>query len=1663
MLAWLMESGLGPALVAVPVNFTAEALAGAAERWFRRLRRTDGLSRLVRAATGTSVDLTHAEFDAVRRMLEDQQTWNVAGRGSIDDLAARIASCMPPRDGRSPGDSAAAAMTIAHGLLEFAVADLDPKVFQQVLLARLARMEAQHASALDEALFALHADLIDRLVAQGDLDAERFASVMGQLRRVLDQLPPGPAQRGEIAVYLRTLIDWLNADPWPGDRRFGGPVLSPAAIERKLRITNADTNRDWASLLRESHNADELVKRCRRLVVLGDPGSGKTWLAKRTARLCAENALEALAASSTLDNIELPLYTTCSRLFAADGDIREAAVSSALDQLGDLGSSRLRTAIQMFFTERNAPTILVIDSLDEAHGSDERLRQADTLPWRILLTSRPSTWNNQLVIEEGNDSYQVGELWPLSYPEDVEPFIYRWFEESPQRGTDLAIQIARRPELQRAATVPLILAFYCIVGGGEPLPEFRRQLYSKVLSRLLTGRWRSGSDRQPDFDACLDTLRTWAWSGAVSHPDSGVGSWEYDIHTGRSTLRDIDQEAVDHIATPLGPTDLDTRKTARRFIHWSIREHLVAEYVATVDVTEAAKILLPHIWFDYDWEYAIAAALAMHPRNDQLLRKLIHLAADSELIANDLSAIDAGWEFRRLLARVASESNSNDWSPEMAELISQARIELALSGHTDNLTGTASWESSNSRIRQALLGLLDGQNSTEVAIRVVEGLIRLTLTEEDKRRVSEVLLRLLTLEADGYKAARLARAMVPLVTAQEDKRRATAALLSLMTNQANNLVVDTFVSAVVQMVSTEQDKRHACGELLRLLIDQTDSTIAEELVNGIIQLAPTREDKRRAREALLALLTDQTSSDVAARLAVVVAQLDPTDEDMRRARDALLTLASHATEPVADDLVRGIVRFSYTAEDKWQACEVLLSLLADRDNSHVNEDLVAGIVQLASTAEDRRQARAVLCEIISQTDLWGAKELVDGVIQLALTTEDKRQASQTLLGLLADYSKHWIAKDLVAGIAQLASTAEGRRQAEQALLRLLARPAEDEVAARLVDGLVGLATTVPAKRETFETFLELLTGQTAIPVHEDLVSESARPAPRKTSNELVRGVVQLAATDEEKDKAREVFYRLLADQNHRSASKGLVDGIIQLAQTAEDRRQARETLLGMLASEASEWWQVGDLVRRIIQLAQTAEDRRQARKALVGMLVSETCHSWQIGELVAGIMQLTPTVEDQRQARKALLGMLCNETFQWQADELVGRIVELTPTADDRRQVRQALLRLLNEWWTDDEAAALAGGIVLLRPTPEEMHRARCALIRLGSTGGELTLTPESKCRIRRSLLWRIELPTDPWAAIVLTAGLALLEPTSEDRDHANRALLELLTDGRTDELAAAWLVDAMVQLDSKAKGRRRTREILLGLLTSRTDEVVTARLTAGIARTALLVRDRRQTRQTMLGLLIGETNEVVAARLIAGIVQLMSTARDRRQARAALLTVLNRQIDKEVATQVARGIVQLGPTADERHQARAALIRRLAECINDWVPGDLLDAIVQLSLTSEDKSQAREMLLELLSRSVGALALQPLLDTVVKLAPAEEEMRQARETLLRLLANRTDHNVTAQLMDALVQFDPIVSDLSNWRAWATPPTRQLLAAVRRNSSVVDWLSFLPSLPASTA
>lgn len=135
------------------------------------------------------------------------------------------------------------------------------------------------------------------------------------------------------------------------------------------------------------------------------------------------------------------------------------------------------------------------------------------------------------------------------------------------------------------------------------MPNFRHQLYVKVLNRMLTGRWRHDDDSQPDRETCIGILRRWAWSGATSDPRSGIANWPDEIPTRVSREHPDDQAALDHVAVPTSRADVDTGPVPRRFVHRTLREQLVAEQVADLSTEEAARVLLPHLWFDVDWEY----------------------------------------------------------------------------------------------------------------------------------------------------------------------------------------------------------------------------------------------------------------------------------------------------------------------------------------------------------------------------------------------------------------------------------------------------------------------------------------------------------------------------------------------------------------------------------------------------------------------------------------------------------------------------------------------------------------------------------------------------------------------------------------------------------------------------------------------------------------------------------------------------------------------------------------------------------------------------------------------------------------------------------------------------------------------------------------------------
>jgi hypothetical protein len=1179
---------------------------------------------------------------------------------------------------------------------------------------RLVGIEPGQADLLDRAISGLHSDLATLAASRDAAVASRFAQVTSQLALLMDRLEPVEADRAIVSLYLAALITGLDNDPWPQDIRYDGPRLTPATVERKLSVIGGAGRTAWIA------SADELAAKCTRLVILGGPGAGKTWLAKRAARLCAEKALGRLAAGVPLDEVELPLYTTCARLAATpSGDsIRRAVVSAALGMLPDLGHERAVDAVRVLFEARDSPSLLVADSLDEARGTDDyRLGQADSLPgtWRIVLTGRPGSWNRQIAIRDGDLYQQVGVLQPLRCPDDVEPFIGAWFAATPERAARLRAEISVRPALQQAATVPLILAFYCVIGGTEPLPSRRAGLLSKVIRRMLTGRWRGSTDQDLNRAACLETLRGWAWIAAEQDPISGVGTWRDEFSTERvplsaGRLGPAEKDALNHVAVPIGLQDEDTDLTLRRFAHRSIREYLVAEHVAGLPVASAADILLPHLWYDADWEYAAPMALAMHQQRDQLLEELITRSAgpDALPVDTDLSLIDAGWEFRRFLARAAAESEEQDWTPQSAATIGRARMELAQARLTADLGGAASWEASNRQARDVIIEMLDSQRTDDSILEMVGsshsndaqtahlamGMLLLTPAASDVERVEIALAQ--RLNRSRSPAARLlVDAMVQVCRSVAQEQRCGELLLDVLRRQpAAAHIVDWhptthvpgqrsavwravwLADGLVRLQKVTPELLQAARDLLLGLLDrEPDVHPAAELADVLIRLSPSVDEQHRAGQAIVRLLQKQASGSSsiiqmyilgasvgpaffssnansnADILTAAFADSKPTSAEIRSAGTELLAKLQAESEwsHKSDRLASGYVRMMTMTDSQHLGRELLLEWLEDQPSASAAVRIAHTLPALGPTAAEEARARRAIGGLL--TDAVGAERaaaLVAAVAQMNPSSEERRQARSVLLGMLGSQPHCWMEAKLASALTHLDPTPEDRHLACSVLLGVLSPETDMVGTLDILEALVWLNPDAQGKHQARQSLRALL-------------SQPQRYVVRTAQSAAV--LARLDPSADEAKLARTAMLDALSRADDTRYVGALIDQLLEYGPDPLERAAARESLIRLLGTLDDDSG-VNDLVASLVRLGPTEHDRQAARAALLGLLTGPMGGLLD-GEVPEQLAMLAFTAEEKLHTRNAIRELMCSEDYEHLTEELADAMVVLDPTAND--------------------------------------------------------------------------------------------------------------------------------------------------------------------------------------------------------------------------------------------------------------------------------------------------------------------------------------------------------------------------------------------------------------
>ena len=289
----------------------------------------------------------------------------------------------------------------------------------------------------------------------------------------------------------------------------------------------------------------EALRQTPQMVLLGDPGSGKSTLTQRLAALlaaagCDDPRLYADLGDDEVTQMEQLLQRFGRRLLPVRILLNRWAQQLPADTTGvadDLIEACLRTMRQavalddgqkQHFVARltaNPPTALILlDGLDEV--SDEGRRTQMLAAIRDFHHHYPAT---PLLITCRVRPYgawrQAGQTLPLPdfslaplSPTAVERFIQRWYaelvhaqfydaEQANQKQQELhnALADPRRTELREMAGTPLLLTMMARVNYLHGLPHSRAELYERFVRQLLY-EWERRKREGPGQPATLDQL-----------------------------------------------------------------------------------------------------------------------------------------------------------------------------------------------------------------------------------------------------------------------------------------------------------------------------------------------------------------------------------------------------------------------------------------------------------------------------------------------------------------------------------------------------------------------------------------------------------------------------------------------------------------------------------------------------------------------------------------------------------------------------------------------------------------------------------------------------------------------------------------------------------------------------------------------------------------------------------------------------------------------------------------------------------------------------------------------------------------------------------------------------------------------------------------------------
>ena len=753
-----------------------------------------------------------------------------------------------------------------------------------------------------------------------------------------------------------------------------------------------------------------------RLVVLGGPGTGKSWLARQIARRAAQTGLAQLARHTPTEDIELPLPVPISPFFSLAEEapsVWEALITQVVKELEPfLPNHRCMGRIRRVLEPRNGRYFLILEGLDEAaqlHRTTTR-QVFDALihdNCRLMVTSRPGRWRGQLDMTPKDVPMQKSKRGTIDLPlpdsgKEVQtrPLILETIElqalelgqaqrlvrDAVREGKDadaLLEFLRSHPSLAEAARVPLIAQLIAVAGPARTIQE----VYDRAINHLLHGQWRAteASENMSPYRAARSLVGGWAWQAAMEQNDpvSGLADWTDALAVNFPESDPTVRSAVDNVF-PVVEHDLERLTEWRRFLHRTIRERLVAGHIASLPLDQAASALEPHLWYDDTWQSIVPAAVAAHPESTALLRRvLIGGIGDPEGAMAAFRARDGLGELGDMLGRLHLEAADSIWTGDSVihaifQVCPQERSAPLAPGRdvrerVPNRDEVARW------LRAGELPMRDAI-APQIRTSAFSAAERSDLAEAVRRRL--VGDRPMSARGTLLYRHHLAAALEALRPDQAVLERTRAQMITMLGDVRRVHQADEVLAAILILRPTDDERRAVATLGIAAVKAAEDAWHLVDLTKSLMSLELTEPQKGALREALATAIHREPTST--------------WKHGLLRAFGSTAPDASQVAECVSQVLASQAYR-KFDSHDRtavYGGLRDLTMACADQDN------LLREVVRRVGSTRVDRDRGDLVREIASRSNpealQQAAQELVDSILQ----HRDRVYSGVTLFRLL---------------------------------------------------------------------------------------------------------------------------------------------------------------------------------------------------------------------------------------------------------------------------------------------------------------------------------------------------------------------------------------------------------------------------------------------------------------------------------------------------------------------------------------------------------------------------------------------------------------------------------------------------------------------------------------